>query len=134
MKGFWTDIARDTLGNTDYRRVLYTGKHSQLVLMALEPGDEIGQEVHPDNDQFFRFEAGHGKVVIDSNEYDVQDGSAVVVPAGAEHNVMNTSDGEPLKLYTIYSPPHHRDGLLRPTKQEADTAPAGFAGKTTEQS
>lgn len=134
MKGFWTDIAHDTLGNTDYRRVLYTGNHSQLVLMALEPGEEIGQESHPDNDQFFRFEAGHGKVVIDGNEYDVQDGSAVVVPAGAEHNVMNTSDGEPLKLYTIYSPPHHRDGLLRPTKREADTAPAGFDGKTTEQS
>jgi len=132
MKGFWTDIAHDTLSNAGYRRVLYTGKYSQLVLMALEPGEEIGQEVHPDNDQFFRFEAGHGKVVIDGNGYDVQDGSAVVVPAGAEHNVMNTSDGEPLKLYTIYSPPHHKDGLVRPTKQEADTAPAEFDGNTTE--
>lgn len=132
MKGFFTNIERDTLENSIYRMVLYTGRHSQLVLMCLAPGEEIGLETHLDNDQFFRFEAGKGIVVIDDNEYEVGDGIAIVVPAGARHNVINTSDNESLKLYTIYSPAHHKDGLVRPTKQEADTDEAEFDGKTTE--
>lgn len=132
MKGFYTDIERDTLTNTNYRKVVYTGPHSQLVLMSLAPGQEIGLEIHPDNDQFFRFEAGEGRVVIDGNEYQVTDGSAIIVPAGAEHNVVNTSGSESLKLYTIYSPAHHKDGIIRSTKQAADTNEAEFDGQTTE--
>ncbi len=132
MKGFFTNIERDTLENPVYRMVLYTGKHSQLVLMSLAPGEEIGLETHPDNDQFFRFEAGKGMVTIDGNEYEVGDGSAVIVPAGAQHNVVNISNDKPLKLYTIYSPAHHKDGIVRPTKHEADTDEVEFDGKTTE--
>jgi mannose-6-phosphate isomerase-like protein (cupin superfamily) len=132
MKGFYTDIEKDTLENENFRKVLYTGKNSQLVLMSLAPKEEIGMEIHKDNDQFFRFEKGQGKVVIDGNEYEVSDGSAVVVPAGAEHNVINVSDTEPLKLYTIYSPAHHKDGIVRATKQEAIENEAEFDGKTTE--
>lgn len=132
MKGFFTDIERDTLENSIYRIVLYTGRHSQLVLMSLAPGEEIGLETHQDNDQFFRFETGKGIVIIDGNEYEVSDGSAVIVPAGAKHNVVNTSADKSLKLYTIYSPAHHKDGLVRPTKQEADTDEVEFDGRTTE--
>lgn len=132
MKGFNTNIERDTLDNTNFRKVLYTGQHSQLVLMSLAPREEIGMETHPDNDQFFRFESGQGMVVIDGNEYEVGDGSAVIVPAGSEHNVVNTSDDEPLKLYTLYSPAHHKDGIVRPTKQEAEANEAEFDGQTTE--
>ena len=101
MKGFNTNIEKGTLENSDFRRVLYTGKHSQLVLMSLRPSEEIGMEVHPDNDQFFRFEKGQGKCIIDGNEYALADGSVIVVPAGAEHNVINTSATQELKLYTI---------------------------------
>jgi mannose-6-phosphate isomerase-like protein (cupin superfamily) len=100
--------------------------------MSLRPNEEIGMEVHPDNDQFFRFEKGEGKVIIDGNEYLVSDGSAIVVPAGAEHNVINTSSTEPLKLYTIYSPAHHKDGIVRATKEEAEANEAPFDGQTTE--
>lgn len=132
MKGFSTNIEQDTLGNDDFRRVLYTGKHTQLVLMSIAPGDEIGSEVHGQNDQFFRFEAGIGKVVIDDSEYAVSDGSAVIVPAGAQHNVINTSDSQALKLYTLYSPPHHKDGIVRTTRAEADANEADFDGQTTE--
>ena len=132
MKGFCANIARNTQENTDYRRVLYTGKHSQLVLMCLSRGEEIGLETHPDNDQFFRFEAGQGKVTIDDTEYQVSSGSAVLVPAGARHNVVNASDSEPLRLYTIYSPAHHKDGIVRSTRQEADTDEPEFDGQTTE--
>ena len=132
MKGFFADIELDTLDNTNYRQVIYTGQHSQLVLMSLAVGDEIGLETHPDNDQFFRFEAGQGKVVVDGNEYEVSDGSAVLVPAGAEHNVINTSSDRPLKLYTIYSPAHHKDGIVRSTKLEAEANEAEFDGQTTE--
>lgn len=132
MKGFNANIEKDTLGNNDFRRVLYTGKHSQLVLMCLQPNEEIGMEVHPDNDQFFRFEAGQGKCIIDGNEYAVSDGSAIVVPAGAEHNVINVSATETLKLYTIYSPAHHKDGIVRATKAEAVANEAEFDGVTTE--
>jgi len=132
MHGYVTNIEEATLGNQNFRKVLYTGKHSQLVLMTLQPKEEIGMEVHPDNDQFFRFEKGQGRCVIDGNVYDVTDGSAVVVPAGAEHNILNTSNTKELKLYTIYSPAHHQDGILRMTKQEAENNGAEFDGVTTE--
>ncbi len=132
MKGFYANIEVDTVENTNFRKVLYTGEHSQLVLMSLLPGEDIGAEVHTENDQFFRFEAGQGKVVIDGNEYEVADGSAIVVPAGAEHNVINTSNTESLKLYTIYSPAHHKDGIVRATKEEAEANEEDFDGVTTE--
>lgn len=132
MKGFSSNIEKATLENSDFRKVLYTGKHSQLVLMSLRPKEEIGMEVHPDNDQFFRFESGKGKCIIDGNEYGVQDGSAIIVPAGAEHNIMNVSETEELKLYTIYSPAHHKDGVVRATKEEAEANQAEFDGVTTE--
>jgi mannose-6-phosphate isomerase-like protein (cupin superfamily) len=131
-KGFKQNIEQLTQENTNFRKVLYTGAHSQLVLMALAPNEEIGMEVHPDNDQFFRFESGTGKVIIDSNEYQVANGDAVVVPAGAQHNVINISSSESLKLYTIYSPAHHQDGVVRPTKTEAEADSPEFDGKTTE--
>lgn len=131
-KGFKQNIEETTIENTDFRRVLYTGERSQLVLMSLLPGEEIGVEVHEDNDQFFRFEAGEGKVFIDSTEYSVSDGDAVVVPRGAEHNVINTSSTESLKFYTIYSPAHHADGIVRKTREEALANEAEFDGVTTE--
>ena len=132
MKGFNANIEKETLGNDNFRTVLYTGKHSQLVLMSLRPKEEIGMEVHPDNDQFFRFEKGEGKCIIDGNEYAVSDGSAIVVPAGAQHNVINVSDEEDLKMYTLYSPAHHKDGIVRATKEDAETNEAEFDGQTTE--
>lgn len=131
-KGYKDNIEKLTRENNNFRRVLYSGPHSQLVLMSLNPGEEIGMEVHPDNDQFFRFEAGKGKVMIDGNEYEVIDGDAVVVPSGAEHNVINISGSESLKLYTIYSPAHHKDGIARATKAEAIADSPEFDGKTTE--
>jgi len=132
MKGFKTNIEKDTLENRKFRKVLYTGKHSQLVLMSLRPKEEIGMETHTENDQFFRFEAGEGKVIIDGNVYEVGDGVAIVVPAGAKHNIINISDSKELKLYTIYSPPHHKDGIVRETKEEAEANDQEFDGKTTE--
>jgi len=132
MKGFSTNIEKNTLENENYRKVLYTSKHSQLVLMSLKPKEEIGMEVHPDNDQFFRIEKGTGKCIIDDNEYELCDGVAIVVPAGAKHNVINTSKTEELKLYTVYSPAHHKDGIVRVTKEEAEAYPAEFDGVTTE--
>jgi len=132
MKGFTTNIETDTVNNTNFRQVLYTGKHSQLVLMSLIPNEEIGMEVHPDNDQFFRFESGEGKCIVDGFEYPVQDGVAVIVPAGAMHNIINTSATKPLKLYTLYSPAHHKDGIIRQTKAEAIQNEADFDGITTE--
>ena len=132
MKGFKSNIERDTLDNNNFRKVLYTGKHSQLVLMSLKPGEEIGLETHGENDQFLRFEGGEGNVFIDDNEYSVKDGDAVIVPAGAKHNVVNVSDSEELKIYTIYSPPHHKDQIVRATKQEAEENEEDFDGKTTE--
>jgi mannose-6-phosphate isomerase-like protein (cupin superfamily) len=132
MKGFVSKIEKDTLKNNNFRKVLYTSKHSQLVLMSLKPREEIGTEIHEENDQFFRFEKGEGKCIIDGNEHQVEDGSAVVVPAGAQHNIINTSDKENLKLYTIYSPAHHKDKIVRATKKEAEANEAEFDGKTTE--
>lgn len=132
MKGYNVDIEKATLENENFRHVLYTSKHSQLVLMSLKPGEEIGMEVHSDNDQFFRFEKGQGKCIIDGNEYELKDGTAIVVPAGAQHNVINLSTTEELKLYTIYSPAHHKDGITRVTKEQAEANEAEFDGKTTE--
>jgi mannose-6-phosphate isomerase-like protein (cupin superfamily) len=132
MKGFNINIEKETLENNNFRKVLYTAKHSQLVLMSLAPSEEIGMEVHEGNDQFFRFEKGQGKCVIDGNEYEVRDGSAIIVPAGAQHNVINVSDSEELKLYTIYSPAHHKDGIIRKTKQEAEDDGPEFDGVATE--
>ncbi len=131
-KGFATDIEGETKKNTDFRRVLYTGRSSQLVLMRLRPGEEIGEEVHDDVDQFFRFEAGAGTVVIDGVKHAVKDGTAVIVPSGARHNVINTSMTADLKLYTIYSPPEHKDGVVRRTKQDAVAAPEEYDGRPTE--
>jgi len=132
MKGFSIDIEEATLENRNFRKVLYTSKHSQLVLMSLKPLEEIGMEVHEENDQFFRFERGLGLCIIDGNEYEVGDGFAVVVPAGAQHNVINVSATEELKLYTIYSPAHHKDGIVRKTKEEAEKNGPEFDGVTTE--
>lgn len=132
MKGFTTDIESATRANINFRKVLYTGKHSQLVLMSLRPNEEIGMEVHTDNDQFFRFEMGQGKCIIDGNEYLVKDGDVIIVPAGANHNIINVSDSEELKLYTLYSPPHHKDGVVRATKAEAEKDSPEFDGVTTE--
>lgn len=132
MKGYSINIEEETLDNDNFRRVLYTGKHSQLVLMSLKPGEEIGMEVHPDNDQFFRFESGEGKCIIDGHEYLLEDGVAVVIPAGAQHNVINISGTLDLKLYTIYSPAHHKDAIVRATKQEAIASGPEFDGVTTE--
>ena len=119
MKGYCENIAQRTIANEDFRRVLYTGKNLQLVLMALQPGDEIGEEVHEDRDQFFRFEEGAGVVDIDGLANAVEDGSGVIVPAGARHNVRNTGDTA-LKLYTLYGPPEHKDGIVQSTKADAD--------------
>jgi mannose-6-phosphate isomerase-like protein (cupin superfamily) len=132
MKGFFGNIEKQTIENTNFRHVLYTSKHCQLVLMSLEPSEEIGSEIHNDNDQFFRFEFGKGKVIIDDNEYIVEDGSAIIVPAGARHNVINLSDSDRLKLYTIYMPPHHKDGIVRTTREEAMSNEEEFDGNTTE--
>ena len=129
-KGYKDNIEELTTTNENFRKVLYTGEHCQLVLMSLLPNEEIGMEVHPDNDQFFRFEAGEGKVVINETEYEVKDGDAVIVPSGANHNVVAGSNG--LKLYTIYSPAHHKDGIVRMTKQEAMDNEEDFEGVTTE--
>ena len=132
MNGYVVDIEKETLKNTDYRRVLYTGKNSQLVVMSLEPKEEIGMEVHTDRDQFFRFENGKGKVIIDGIEHKVKDGDAVIVPAGAMHNVLNTSKKRQLMLYTIYSPPEHQDKIVRHTKADAEASPEEYDGKPTE--
>ncbi|MDD2258132.1 MAG: cupin domain-containing protein [Patescibacteria group bacterium] len=134
MKGYNNNIEDLTLANTNFREVLYTGKYAQLVLMSLKPGEEIGAEVHGGIDQFFRFEAGEGKVIVDDNEYSVSDGSAVIVPAGANHNVINTSETEDLKLYTIYSPAEHKEGIIQATKEEAEARheQEQFDGQTTE--
>jgi mannose-6-phosphate isomerase-like protein (cupin superfamily) len=131
MKGFVDDIERLTEDNEDYRRVLYTGHHLQLVLMALRPGEEIGEEVHDDRDQFFRVEAGEGELVIDGATRPVKADFAMIVPAGARHNVRNTGR-ESLKLYTVYGPPEHRRDVVQRTKAESEGDHEHFDGKTTE--
>jgi len=129
MKGFVNGIESLAKGNKSFRHVIYTGNHLQLVLMALKPGEEIGDEVHADHDQFFRLEKGKGIVVIDGKTYNVKDGDAIIVPAGARHNLKNTGD-KSLKLYTLYGPPDHRDGTIHSTK--LDVSEEHFDGKTTE--
>jgi len=134
MKGFKSNIENDTLENTNFREVLYTGKYLQLVLMSLKIGEDIGEEIHKNNDQFFRFEGGTGKCIIDGNEYDVKDGDAIIVPAGAKHNVINVDSKKALKMYTIYALPHHEDRIMRRTKQDAEAKEneEEFDGVTTE--
>ena len=131
MKGFADDIEKLTLENDDFRRVLYTGKNIQLVLMTIQPGEDIGEEVHEDRDQFFRFESGGGEVVIDGVANRVKADHGVIVPAGARHNVVNTGS-EPLRLYTIYGPPEHLEGTVEKTKADADASHEHFDGRTTE--
>jgi mannose-6-phosphate isomerase-like protein (cupin superfamily) len=130
MKGFVKNIELLANANTDFRRVLYTAKHCQLVLMALQPKEEIGAEVHT-LDQFFRVEEGSGEAVLDGVRTAIRAGFAVVVPAGSEHNIVNTGT-VPLKLYTLYSPPNHRDGIVHGTRSEAEADDEHFDGKTTE--
>lgn len=133
MKGYCGDIEKLTLENDDFRRVLYTGKNLQLVLMNLPPGCDIGEEVHPDRDQFFRIEEGSGVIEIDGVTNPVEDDFAVIVPAGARHNVINNGT-EPLRLYTIYGPPEHMDGIVHSTKEQAESRhhDEEWDGKTTE--
>jgi mannose-6-phosphate isomerase-like protein (cupin superfamily) len=119
VSGFSTNIETKTLENDNFREVLYTAPHSQLVVMTLQVGEEIGQETHDDRDQFIRVELGQGEAILDGERHALSDGSAVVIPAGTEHNVVNTSPSEPLRLYTIYSPPEHPDGTINRTKQDA---------------
>jgi len=132
MKGYVNNIEKLTLENENFRKVLYTAPHSQLVLMSIAPNEDIGEEVHH-LDQFLRIEKGTGKAVLNDIEYLLEDGSAVVVPAGVKHNIINTSDSEPLKLYSIYSPAEHRDGVIHATKQDALADNEEFDGKTTEE-
>ncbi|HTK03913.1 MAG TPA: cupin domain-containing protein [Alphaproteobacteria bacterium] len=122
MRGYKINLEKNTLANTYFRHVVFTAPHSQLVLMCLKPLEEIGMEVHPDNDQFLRFESGIGKAIIDSEEFDFEAGDGIIVPAGSYHNIINTSATEELKLYTIYSPAHHPDGTIHKTKMEAIAA------------
>lgn len=131
MKGFVDDIEERTEKNADFRHVLYTGRNMQLVLMALKPGEEIGEEVHEDRDQFFRIEKGKGEVWIDGVRTKIEGDTGIIVPAGARHNVKNTGD-KPLQLYTIYAPPEHRDGTVEATKADAQASKEHFDGKTTE--
>ena len=131
MKGFKSNIEKDTLENNNFRKVLYTGKHLQLVLMSLKKDEEIGAEVHLHNDQFFRFESGIGKCIIDGNEYSVKDGDVIVIPAGAKHNVINVGTAD-LKMYTLYGPPNHENGAIRITKEDAKENDEEFDGKTSE--
>ncbi|WP_310466902.1 cupin domain-containing protein [Sphingomonas sp.] len=132
-RGYCDNIEKQTIGNSDFRRVLYTGEHLQLVLMTLKPGEEIGSEVHEDRDQFFRIEEGEGVVDIDGKANPVEDDFAVIVPAGARHNVRNTGSA-PLKFYTLYGPPEHIDGITHATKADAEKRHADeeWDGKTTE--
>jgi mannose-6-phosphate isomerase-like protein (cupin superfamily) len=131
MKGFVDNIETRTRQNSDFRRVLYTAKHMQLVLMSLKPGEDIGEEVHQDADQFFRVEEGQGEVWIDGAKTNIKSEFAIIVPAGARHNVINTGN-TPLRIYTIYAAPHHRDGTVHATKADADRSEEHFDGKTTE--
>jgi mannose-6-phosphate isomerase-like protein (cupin superfamily) len=132
MKGFTTNMEKDALENGNYRKVLYTGEHMQLVLMSLKPGEEIGEETHLKSDQFFRFESGTGKCLVNGREYNVKAGDVVLVPAGSRHNVINTDASNELKLYTIYALPNHKDGIIKATKEDAEKHEAKFDGKATE--
>lgn len=131
MKGYITNIEKDSLENNNFRKVLYTAKHSQLVLMSLKPEEEIGEETHG-LDQFIRIEKGRGKVILNKEETEIENGSAIVIPAGTMHNIINTSAEEELKLYTIYSPPNHKDGIIHITRNEAMRDDEHFDGKISE--
>ena len=131
MKGFVINIEQATKGNDFFRKVIFTAKNSQLVLMTLKPSEEIGEEVHEKLDQFFRFEEGQGKVVIEEEEFPVKDGFAAVVPAGTKHNIINTSTENSLRLYTIYSPPNHQDKTIHETKEIAEAGEEHFDGQTS---
>lgn len=131
MKGFVGDIEDQAEDNSDFRRVVYTGKNLQLVLMSLKPGEDIGEEVHEDGDQFFRIEKGKGEVLIDGKRSRIKSDDAVLVPAGARHNIINSGE-EPLRLYTLYAPPEHRDGTVHATKADAERMKEHFDGKTSE--
>ena len=131
MNGFITNIEKDSIENENFRKVLYTAKNSQLVLMSIAPGEDIGEEIHS-LDQFIRCEAGEGAAVLNDVKHKIRDGFAIVVPAGAKHNIINTSESEVLKLYTLYSPPNHRDGVTHQTKAEAEADDEHFDGKITE--
>jgi mannose-6-phosphate isomerase-like protein (cupin superfamily) len=131
MKGYIDDIEDRAEENGDFRRVLYTGKHVQLVLMSLQPGEDIGEETHHDVDQFFRVEKGKGEVLIDGRKTKIESDTAIIVPAGARHNITNTGD-KPMKLYTVYGPPNHADGTVHVTKAEAEASKEHFEGVTTE--
>lgn len=130
-KGFIENIEDRTAGNSDFRRVIYTAQHMQLVLMSLGAGEEIGEEVHADSDQFFRIETGAGEVWMNGVATAIKNGSAIVIPAGVRHNIRNTGPTA-LKVYTLYAPPHHADGTVHATHADADAAEEHFAGKTTE--
>lgn len=133
IKGFHGNIEKETLENNSFRKVIYTASNSQLVLMSLKPNEEIGEETHKENDQFIRVEKGSGKCVINGLEHELKDGIAILVPAGSKHNVINLSSDMPLKLYTIYSPPHHLDGIVHKTKEEGEKDKKDeFDGGTTE--
>lgn len=119
MDWYFGNIEKETLNNSAFRKVIFTGKHAQLVLMTLKPGEEIGLEVHGDVDQFFRFEAGVGRVEVGNESHDVTNGDAILIPAGTQHNIVNTSSTNDLKLYTIYSPPNHPEGTIHLTKADA---------------
>lgn len=131
-KGFHINIEKDTIENNNYRKVLYTGQNLQLVLMSLKPNEEIGMEVHEDIDQFFRFEEGNGVCIVNDTKYKVTDGDSVIIPAGSNHNIINTSNKNDLKLYTIYTPPHHKDGIVFKTKKDADKSDEEFDGEVSE--
>jgi len=131
MKGYVTNIEQDSIANINFRKVLYTAHYSQLVLMSLLPGEDIGEEMHG-VDQFIRVEQGTGKAILDDVEYVITDGSVIVIPAGTKHNIINTSVTEPMKLYTLYSPSHHRDGVIHATKADAIADHEEFLGATTE--
>lgn len=120
MTGYTGNIEQTTLDNSNFRQVLYTGQHSQLVVMSLLPGEEIGMEVHEIVDQFLRIEKGSGKLIINDEEFEVKDGTGIIIPAGAKHNVINLSATDPMKIYTLYSPPHHKDGTIHKTKADAE--------------
>jgi len=130
MKGYINNIEKLSLENDNFRRVLYTDKNSQLVVMSLLPKEEIGEEIH-DVDQFLRVEKGNGKAILNDISQDIEDGSAIIVPAGTKHNLINTGD-TPMKLYTLYTPPHHRDGVVHKTKVDAESDTEHFDGRTTE--
>jgi mannose-6-phosphate isomerase-like protein (cupin superfamily) len=133
MKGFVGEIEELTETNSDFRHVLYTGKYLQLVLMSLLPGEDIGEEVHEKRDQFFRIEKGKGEILIDGKRSKVGSGDAIIVPAGARHNIVNVGE-KPLRLYTLYGPPNHKDGFTAATKAKAESSKEHFDGKLTETS